>query len=44
MRVSKGAMIVMTTKRTADYIYKLLGGTIMGDVASVETGNDATKL
>ncbi|XP_050898029.1 uncharacterized mitochondrial protein AtMg00300-like [Lathyrus oleraceus] len=43
MRVIKGAMTVMTTRRTAGIIYKLLGGTVIGDVAFVKTDNDATK-
>lgn len=44
MRVIKGAKIVMTTRRTTGNIYKLLWGIVMGDVAFVETDNDATKI
>lgn len=33
MRIIKSKMTVITTRRTAGNIYKLLGGTIMGDVA-----------
>ncbi|CAJ2662759.1 unnamed protein product [Trifolium pratense] len=44
LKVSKGALTVMRAKRTAGNIYKLLGHTVVGDVASVESDNDATKL
>lgn len=44
MRVRKGAMIVIMTRRNAGNVYKLLRGTIMGDITSVEINNDATKL
>jgi transposase InsO family protein len=44
LKVSKGALTVMRAKRTAGNIYKLLGNTVVGDVASVESDNDATKL
>lgn len=44
MRVNKGAMTLMTTKRSAENIYKLLGCITMGNIASVKTDNDATKL
>lgn len=44
MRIYKGAMNVIKTRRTACNIYKLLWGKIMGDVAYVGTNNDKTKL
>lgn len=44
MRIYKGAMNVIKTKRTTCNIYKLLWGKIMGDVAYVGTNNDKTKL
>lgn len=44
MRISKGVMTVMSTRRNACNIYKLLGGIIMGDITFVENDNDATKL
>lgn len=44
MEVRKGAMTVIRARRTADNIYELSGSTIMGDVGSVETDNDAIKL
>lgn len=44
MRISKDAMTMMTTMRTARNIYKLLKGKVMGVVAYIKTNNDATKL
>lgn len=44
MKDSKGVLIVMREKRTASNIYKILGSTVVGDVASVEFDNGATKL
>lgn len=44
MGVSKGAKTMMMESTTTRNIYKLLWCTFMGDVASVETDNDATKL
>ena len=44
MKASKDSVIVMWAKRIVGNIYKLLSFTIMGDVASVETDNDATRL
>lgn len=44
MRISNGAMKVMVARRTTCNIYKLLGGTIMGDIEYIEIDNDATKL
>lgn len=44
MRVSKGSMRLMMEMRNVDNIYMLLKSTIMGDVASVETDHDATKM
>ena len=37
-------LTVMKEQRTVGNIYRLLGSTIVGLVASFESGNDATKL
>lgn len=44
MMVNNGVLIVMRLKKTTSNIYKLLGNTVVGYVASVESDNDATKL
>lgn len=43
MSISKDAMTMMRAGRVAGNIYKLLGSTVMDDVASIETDNDATN-
>ena len=44
MKVSKDAMIVMKRQKLAVNIYKLLGTTIVGGVATVEYELDSTVL
>uniref|UniRef100_A0A2N9ID98 CCHC-type domain-containing protein n=1 Tax=Fagus sylvatica TaxID=28930 RepID=A0A2N9ID98_FAGSY len=45
MKVSKGAMIVMTGQKISSNVYKLLGNTILGGVAAVvESEDDDTLL
>jgi transposase InsO family protein len=45
MKVSKGAMIVMTGQKISSSVYKLLGNTILGGVAAVvESEDDDTLL
>ena len=44
LRVSKGVMIVMRAMMISGNIYKLLGSTIVGDIASVESATEATRL
>ena len=44
LKVSKGVMIVMRARRSPGNIYKLLGCTVVGDIASVESATEATGL
>ncbi|KAL6334742.1 hypothetical protein AAG906_021401 [Vitis piasezkii] len=44
MKVSKGAMIVMKGQKLAGNIYKLLGTTIVGGVATAESESDSIVL
>lgn len=44
MKVNKGALNVMRARRTAGNIYKLLWNTVVDDIASLESDNDASKL
>ena len=44
MKVSKGAMIVMKGQKLVGNIYKLLGTTIVGGVATAESKSDSTVL
>ena len=44
LRVSKGAMTVMRAKTTPGNIYKFLGSPVVGDIASVESANETTRL
>jgi hypothetical protein len=44
MKVSKGAMIVMTGQKISSNIYKLLGNTILGGVAAVAESEDDDTL
>uniref|UniRef100_A0A2N9EPJ3 CCHC-type domain-containing protein n=1 Tax=Fagus sylvatica TaxID=28930 RepID=A0A2N9EPJ3_FAGSY len=45
MKVSKGAMVVMTGQKISSNVYKLLGNTILGGVAAVvESEDDDTLL
>src|ERR1044072_5703622 len=44
LKVSKGAMTMMKARRTPGNIYNLLGCTIVGDIASVESAAEATRL
>jgi hypothetical protein len=44
MKVTKGAMIVMKGQKSSKNIYKLLGSTVVGGIASVESDSDCTVL
>jgi hypothetical protein len=44
MKVTKGAMVVMKEQKNLKNIYKLLGSTIIGGIASVESESDCTIL
>uniref|UniRef100_A0A2N9G4M2 CCHC-type domain-containing protein n=1 Tax=Fagus sylvatica TaxID=28930 RepID=A0A2N9G4M2_FAGSY len=44
MKVSKGAMIVMTGQKISSNVYKLLGNTILGGVAAVAESEDDDTL
>jgi hypothetical protein len=44
MKVTKGAMVVMKEQKSSKNIYKLLGNTIVGGIASVESDSDYTIL
>ena len=44
MKVSKGAMVVMKGQINSKNIYKLLGGTIVRGIASVESKSNCTVL
>ena len=44
MKVSKGIMTVMKGQKTAENIYRLLGTTVVGGVAFVESETDNTIL
>lgn len=44
MKVGNGALTMMKVDRTTSNIYKLFGSTFIGDVASIESDIDATKL
>src|ERR1044072_9138891 len=41
LKVSKGALTVMKARRTPGNIYKLLGCTVVGNKASVESASEA---
>lgn len=43
MKVKKGILYVMRANRITYNIYKLLGNNVIGDVASIEFDNDASK-
>ena len=40
MKVSKGAVVVMTDQKISSNIYKLLGNTILGGVVAVAKSED----
>uniref|UniRef100_A0A2N9FGL6 CCHC-type domain-containing protein n=1 Tax=Fagus sylvatica TaxID=28930 RepID=A0A2N9FGL6_FAGSY len=44
MKVSKGAMVVMTGQKISSNVYKLLGNTILGGVAAVAESEDDDTL
>uniref|UniRef100_A0A2N9ER08 Integrase catalytic domain-containing protein n=1 Tax=Fagus sylvatica TaxID=28930 RepID=A0A2N9ER08_FAGSY len=44
MKVSKGAMVVMTCQKISSNVYKLLGNTILGGVAAVAESEDDDTL
>jgi hypothetical protein len=44
MKVTKGAMVVMKGQINSKNIYKLLGSTVVGGIASVESESDCTIL
>jgi hypothetical protein len=44
MKVVKGAMVVMKGEKNSKNIYKLLGNTVVGGAASVESEFDNTVL
>ena len=44
IKVIKYSLNVMRSRRTEGNIYKLLGSIVVGDVALVESDNDAAKL
>ena len=44
MKVSKGAMVVMTGQKIRSNVYKLLGDTILGGVAAVAESEDDDTL
>jgi hypothetical protein len=44
MKVNKGAMVVMRVQKSSKNIYKLLGSTIVGGLAFVESESDCTVL
>jgi hypothetical protein len=44
MKVTKGAMVVMKGQKSSKNIYKLLGNTVVGGIASVESDSDCTIL
>jgi hypothetical protein len=44
MKVSKGAMVVMTGQKISSNVYKLLGNTILGGVAAVAESEDNDTL
>jgi hypothetical protein len=44
MKVTKGAMVVMKGQKNSKNIYKLLGSTVVGGIASVESESDCTVL
>ena len=44
MKMTKGEMIVMKGKKSSKNIYKLLGSTVVGGIASVESNSDCIVL
>ena len=44
MKVSKGAMVVMTGQKISSNVYKLLGNSILGGVAVVAKSKDDDTL
>uniref|UniRef100_A0A2N9H3V7 Uncharacterized protein n=1 Tax=Fagus sylvatica TaxID=28930 RepID=A0A2N9H3V7_FAGSY len=44
MKVSKGAMVVMTSQKISSNVYKLLGNTILGGVAAIAESEDDDTL
>ena len=44
MKVSKSAMVVMTSQKISSNVYKLLGNTILGGVAAVAESKDDDTL
>ena len=44
MKVSKGAMVVMTGKKISGNVYKLPGNTILGGVAAIAESEDDNTL
>jgi hypothetical protein len=44
MKVIKGAMVVMKRQKSSKNIYKLLGSTVVGGIAFVESKSDCTIL
>jgi hypothetical protein len=44
MKVTKGAMVMMKWQKSSKNIYKLLGNTVVGGIASVEFDSDCTVL
>ena len=44
MKVSKGAIVVMTGQKISSHVYKLLGNTILGGVAVVAESEDDDTL
>lgn len=44
MKVSKGVLIGMRSRRNTGNVYKLLGNIVIGDVVSFESYNDVMKV
>ena len=44
MKVTKGTMVVMKGNINSNNIYKLLGSTVVGEIASVESESNCTVL